>query len=376
MCHNTTTAHKAATPPQIGPAMPEYAPVRLPHYDGRGSGPHSLLADVVAWTGSEPMRGLLHQFGGALPGTGTAEDLAYLEAFSADHWDFRAGRERHETAPAPLGPAQERAAIEAALALGLGAEARPRLRHYTHVLVLGGLVASCLFRTRFAAELLADGITADNVTGVGGFRPLGDPDREHAAFSGLTCGDFEVDAIEAGLKRAFAIAGEPVVHEGGDPHREPGRAWKVATYQAGPVTVRAVAAPSSAPDRRRADTVDTCRFWADRVADLAPGDSVLVVTSAPYTAFQHCDAITHMGLPYGCAVDTVGVDPARLPEPHFRKEPTASGYLQEVRSAIRSMQRLYGIAYAAAQAPPPLPRQKHTRSAPYDDNTPHVSRVR
>jgi hypothetical protein len=321
------------------------------------------------------MRHLLAQFGGALPGTGTAEDLAYLEAFSADHWDFRAGRERHETAPAPLNPGQERVATAAALALGLGAEGTPRRRHYTHVLVLGGLVASCLFRTRFAAELLASGIRADNVTGVGGFRPLGGPDRESAALSGIPCGDFEVDAIEASLKRAFGIKGEPAVDEGGDPHREPGRAWKVATFATGPVTVRAVAAPSSQPDRRRADTVDTCRFWADRVADLAPGDSVLVVTSAPYTAFQHCDAITHMGLPYGCAVDTVGVDPATLPEPHFRKVHTASGYLQEVRSAIRSMQRLYGIAYAAAQAPHQLPRQKHPRSAAYDSNVSHISRV-
>jgi hypothetical protein len=121
----------------------------------------------------------------------------------------------------------------------------------------------------------------------------------------------------------------------------------VASYEAGPVTVRAVAAPSSAPDRRRADTVDTCRFWADEVVDLTPGDSVLVVTSAPYTAFQHCDAIAHMGLPYGCTIDTVGVDPATLPEPHFRKRHSASGYLQEIRSAIRSMRRLH---YAAATA--------------------------
>lgn len=331
--------------------MTEFAPVRLPHYDGRAAGPLSLLADVTAWTGSPPMRALLDQYGGALPGTCTAADLDYLEAFSAAHWDFRAGRERHETAPRPLGREQERTITAAALALGLGAETKPRREHYTHVLVLGGLVASCLFRTRFAAELLADGIGADNVTGVGGFRPLGGPDLETAAVTGLDGGVFEVDAIEASLKRAFDIGSEPEIDQGGDPHRAPGTAWKVATYEAGPLTVRAVAAPSSEPERRRADTVDTCRFWADRVIELAPDDSVLVVTSAPYTAFQHCDAIAHMGLPYGCAVDTVGVDPATLPEPHFRKRHTASGYLQEVRSAIRSMRRLYKAARAAAEVP-------------------------
>lgn len=329
--------------------MHGFGPVRLPHYDGRAAGPHSLLADVAAWAGSEPMRRLLEPHGGALPGTGTADDLAYLEAFSAVHWDFRAGRERHETAPAPLDAEQERLVADAAIALGLGADAKPRRRHYTHVLVLGGLVASCLFRTRFAAEILADGVTADNVTGVGGFRRLGGADLEAAAVTGLPRHGFEVDAIEASLKRAFDLRGEPRVDEGGDPHAAPGRAWKVATYEAGPTVVRAVAAPSSEPGRRRADTVDTCRFWADEVVDLAPDDSVLVVTSAPYTAFQHCDAIAHMGLPYGCAVDTVGVDPAALPEPHFRKAHTASGYLQEVRSAIRSMRRLYDAAAASAR---------------------------
>ncbi|HEY1095541.1 MAG TPA: hypothetical protein VGE61_12640 [Glycomyces sp.] len=370
MSHNNAPAHKAATPSQIGPAMPEFAPVRLPHYDGQG--PHSLLADVAAWTGSEPMHRLLALFGGRLPGTGTAEDLAYLEAFSAAHWDFRAGRERHETAPQPLAPEHEYTATQAALALGLGAAARPRLAHYTHVLVLGGLVASCLFRTRFAAELLASGVGADNVTGVGGFRPLGTTDLESAVLSGIDCGGFEVDAIEASLKHAFNIGGDPLIDEGGDPLLDPGRAWKVATYMAGPVVVRAVAAPSSQPGRRRADTVDTCRFWADRVVELAPGDSVLVVTSAPYTAFQHCDAITHMGLPYGCTVDTVGVDPATLPEPHFRKSHTASGYLQEVRSAIRSMRQLYHSAHAAVQAPiRPVESAAGRRLTPRRTQRPH-----
>jgi hypothetical protein len=350
MCHNTTTAHKAATTPQIGPAMTGFGPVRLPHYDGRADGPHAILADVAAWAASEPMRRLLEPHGGALPGTGTADDLAYLEAFSAVHWDFRAGRERHETDLRPLDPEQERFVADAAIALGLGADAKPRRSHYTHVLVLGGLVGSCLFRTRYAAEILADGVSADNVTGVGGFRPLAGPELETAVASGLPRPEFEVDAIEASLKRAFDIEGEPRVSQGGDPYTAPGRAWKVATYRAGAVAVRVVAAPSSQPDRRRADTVDTCRFWAAEVADLAPGDSVLVVTSSPYTAFQHCDAIAHMGLPYGCAVDTVGVDPAALAEPHFRKGHTAAGYLQEVRSAIRSMQRLYEAARAAAQA--------------------------
>lgn len=320
--------------------MPEYAQVPLPP----SANAEAATGGIEAWIGSEPMRDLLAEFGGALPGGGLRAELDYLEAFSLEHWDFRAGRERFETEAERFDPARERFVDEAARALGLRGGTRPRLPHYTHVLVLGGMVGSCLFRTRFAAELLAGGVTADDVTGVGGFRPFSDGESALAERAGLGDGRFEVDAMETGVKRAFGIATEPKTEEEGDPLRDPGRSWKIASYTVGPMTVRAVAAPSSEPERRRADTADTCRFWAERVAGLGPGDSVLVVTSSIYVPFQHCDAVACMGLPYGCEIDTVGVDPASLPETGFRSEYTAGDRLQEIRSAIRSMRRLHQVA--------------------------------
>lgn len=289
------------------------------------------------------MRALVADFGGALPDD-PAERLAYLESFSAEHWDFRAGRERFATDAERLDPDRERFVVEAALALGLGGERRPRSDRYTHVLVLGGLLSACLLRARHAAALLADGVRADHVTGLAGFRPCNDRDREFAELTGVTGARFEIDAMEAGLERAFALRGEPDVEAGGEPGRDPHRAWRIAAYRSGDMTVSAVAAPSSEPERRRADTADTCRFWADRVADLGPGDSVLVVTSAIFVPFQHADALAFMGLPYGCEVETVGVDTTALPEARFRKEYTGGAYLQEIRSAIRSMRRLHRIA--------------------------------
>lgn len=337
--------------------MPKYASVPLPRYDGDRSGPETVLAGIDRWTASEPMRDLVADFGGHLPGAGTAANLDYLEDFSADHWDFRAGRERFETGAERFGPERESSVYEAALALGLAGGSRPGKDRYTHVLVLGGLFSSCLFRTRFAAELIEGGIAAPRVTGVGGFRPLGDQDAQIAALEGVADCRFEVDAMEAGLRRAFGITAEPEIERGGDPEVDPGRAWKVATCTTDTVTVQAVAAPSSEPERRRANTVDTCRFWADRVADLGPADRVLVVTSSLFVPFQHCDALSHMGLPYGCGVETVGVDTTRLPESHYRKNYSASAYLQEARSAIRSMRRLYDVA---------------KRQHPREQDSPHV----
>ncbi|WP_100444821.1 hypothetical protein [Glycomyces xiaoerkulensis] len=321
--------------------MPSYAQVPLPQSDG----PEAVIAGIADWIGSEPVRDLAAAFGGALPG-GTAANLDYLEAFSAAHWDFRAGRERFETGAERFDPSTERLVREAALALGLGGEPKPGRQHYTHVLILGGLVSSCLFRTRFAADLLADSVAAEQVTGVGGFRPFNHRDREFAELTGVAAGRFEVDAMAAGLELAFEPKGEPEVERGGDPDRDPNRAWKITAYTAEALTVRSVAAPSSEPEQRRADTADTCRFWADHVADLGTGDSVLVVTSSIFIPFQHGDALSYMGLPYGCEVDTVGVDTTTLPETYFRKEYTASGYLQEIRSAIRSMRRLHRVAAA------------------------------
>ena len=325
--------------------MPEYARVPLP----QSTSAKAAITGIETWIGSAPLRDLLADFGGSPPGGGLAAELEYLEAFSSEHWDFRSGRERFESEPERFAPDRERRIHEAARALGLRDRSRPRLAHYTHVLVLGGMVGSCLSRTGFAAELLAGGVTAEHVTGIGGFRPFGAEEAELAERAGIEGGRFEFDAMEAGVERAFGVTTGPKIEAEGDPHRDPNRSWRIVSHTVGPMTVRAVAAPSSDPDRRRADTADTCRFWAEHVVDLKPGDSVLVVTSSPYVPFQHSDAVACMGLPYDCEIDTVGVEPETGP----RDRRAAGACLQEIRSAIRSMRRLReaALAQAAARAP-------------------------
>jgi hypothetical protein len=101
-----------------------------------------------------------------------------------------------------------------------------------------------------------------------------------------------------------------------------------------------IAAPSSDPGRRRANTADTCRFWTEEVTPLRGGERILVVTTALYVPFQHCDALTMIGLPYGCVVDTIGHDPSILDDDLFLPAPTPAHHLQELRSTILSMRRL------------------------------------
>jgi hypothetical protein len=211
---------------------------------------------------------------------------------------------------------------------------------YQYLIVLGGLAHACLRRTGYAAHLLRTGLTVGGeIAALGSFRPLTALEREVLAGAGIDGCATEVDALDAGVRAAFQCSAP--VAETGNIDADPHRSWSARRYRppAGP-PARVLAAPSSEPAVRRAHTADTQRFWAGQVS-LSPDDRVLVVTAPIYVPFQHCDALRTLGVPYGCGIDTVGVDPGlatgALPEPTL----TPGRYLQEIRSAIRAMRALH-----------------------------------
>ncbi|WP_428964705.1 hypothetical protein [Micromonospora fluostatini] len=325
---------------QVPPPAEPAGQVPLPNGPAGATG-DVLRAGVAAWVTSAPLRALVTGFGGDWPAGPLADVLAALDDFSARHWDFRGGRERPEAREPVLDPATAAQVLAAATALGLVRPAAPRLPGYAHLLVLGGLAHACVRRVAYAARLLRTGPTVGGEVAVlGSFRPLAPAEVRALAGVGIHGCATEVDALDAGVRRSFGVT-RPVRAEGHDADH-PHRAWSARTYQPvdGP-PVRVLAAPSSEPDRRRAHTADTQRFWAEHVR-LTTGDPVLLVTAPIYVPFQHCDALRTLAVPYGCGIDTVGVDPAAaevagLPEPTL----TPGRYLQEIRSAIRAMRALH-----------------------------------
>ncbi|MEU8263881.1 hypothetical protein AB0C02_25055 [Micromonospora sp. NPDC048999] len=300
-----------------------------------------IAAGVRAWVESSPLRGLVGHFGGGWPTGDLSTVLAALDDFSARHWDFRQGRERPDAQEPAFDPATVRLVRDAATALGLVRAVPPALPRYTHLLVLGGLAHACLRRTAYAAHLVQ---TVADISGevavLGSCRTLSPAESQTLADVGVHDCATEVDALDAGVRTAFGVSTPS--EETGEEANHPHSAWSSRTYRpAGLPPVRVLAAPSSEPDRRRAHTADTQRFWAEHVR-LRAGDPVLMVTAQIYVPFQHCDALRTLALPYGCGVDTVGVDPAPaalagVPEPTL----TPGRYLQEIRSAIRSMRALH-----------------------------------
>ncbi|MEV6519976.1 hypothetical protein AB0M37_29765 [Micromonospora chalcea] len=304
-----------------------------------------LLAGIRSWVESTPVRGLVAHFGGDWPDGDLAAVLAGLDAFSARRWDFRQGRERPDAREPAFDPATAEVVLSAA-ALGLVRAVAPARSGYAHLLVLGGLAHACLRRTAYAAMLArtAAGVTGE-VAVLGSFRPLSAAECRTLDAAELSGCATEVDVLDAGVRLAFGV--DAPDDERGEPAGHPHRAWSSRTYRpAGLPPVRVLAAPSSEPDRRRAHTADTQRFWAEHVR-LRAGDDVLMVTAPIYVPFQHCDALRTLAVPYGCGIETVGVDPAAraavdVPEPTL----TPGRYLQEIRSALRSMRALHATLTA------------------------------
>ncbi|MFI6332526.1 hypothetical protein ACIBBG_30000 [Micromonospora chersina] len=311
-----------------------------------GTTPAELTAGVRAWVDSPPMRALVGHFGGDWPAGDLSAVLAGLDDFSARHWDFRGGRERPDAREPAFDPATVGLVLDAATALGLVRAVPPTLPRYAHLLVLGGLAHACLRRTAYAAHLARTVAGVDGEVAVlGSFRALSLVESRMLADLGVHGCATEVDALDAGVRVAFGV--DAPSEEIGEAADHPHRAWSSRTYRpAGLPPVRVLAAPSGEPDRRRAHTADTQRFWAGHVR-LREGDPVLMVTAPIYVPFQHCDALRTLAVPFGCGIDTVGVDPAldtpvRVPEPTL----TAGRYLQEIRSAVRSMRALHGLLAA------------------------------
>ena len=331
-------------------------------------------ADIEAWLASEPLAVLVREFGGdparyaaagaanaaAERAAGQAAEadavergaaslagrLAALDAFT-ERWDTRRGRERNLAEELELKPGQEELIVDASNALGLRGDP-PKYDRYDHMLMLGGLVRACVARPSYAAHLIREGeITAGEVTTLGAHRPFVGNEFEQAEQLGWGALTEEYEALDAGTRRAFEL-GEPEREEG-ERTADVGGTWGVKHYRtADGLPVRVVAAPSSEPAVRRADTADSYTFFAEYVAKLAPGERLLLISTAIYVLPQHVAALRILALPYGVEVDTIGGKPTnrpKLPLSHY----SATKYLLEVRSTVRALRRLVPLLDTGGQ---------------------------
>lgn len=112
--------------------------------------------------------------------------------------------------------------------------------------------------------------------------------------------------------------------------------WAITRYRnIIPITI--LAAPSSEPEKRRANTADTFVFW-EKLKDKQKGKQLLLVTSQIYVPYQQLEAVRILGLMYEYNIETVGFP--REWSSNIQGLQTAANYLQEIRSTLLSMNKL------------------------------------
>ena len=318
--------------PQLGPSRPAPPRLDLPEWRADSDDAVRVTADIDAWAHSAALSELVAVFGGS-PADGA--DLDALDAFSKRIWEFREGRERDQSVERQLTTEQINAVATHAAVLGLAGRESPRRRHYDAVILTGGMVRAGIVKPRFAVELMAQGIRFNRVVFLGAHRPFSPEERLLARTLGVP-GDDEISGMHEGVRRAFHLGDPSDVTISPKPTGP--AAWGRWRWAHVEPAVEVVAAASADPAHRRANTADTCRFWADRYADDAR--SVLVVTTPIYVPYQSAVAVETLGLGSGMTVETVGVSATASDLGASTQPFTARHHLQELRSAIRGMASL------------------------------------
>ena len=321
----------------------DFAPVVPPAWGTAARSPETVLESIDSWLENQPLAELVGAFGGEQPRGEMAERLAWLDDFSATRWDYRAGQERNLARSEDFDDHTRELVLAAAKALQLMSTSPPERRDYTHVLILGGLVRACILRPQFAAKLVDGGLQATSVAALSAYRDLRGDENDLIRQLEIPEKRNEMEVMEHGLVAAFGL-GAP---ESDERHTEAGLEWAtslIRTWRKAGLVIQLVIAPSPEPLVRRANTADTYAYWADVCAHIGPDDTILLVTSSIYLPFQHADAVRMLALPHGCSVETVGIDFSDHHLGALRQPFKPTNYLQEIRSAIRSVRALHAKA--------------------------------
>ena len=319
-----------------------------------------IAAQMVSWLTSVPMHELASLYEVDLNRPATLHDtLATLQPL-IEKWDFRraalqagtgqpddrselaTGAARWSVGTAGLSERDEPVAMESLRDLGLWYGRQPRHTKYDLIVVLGGARLSGLLRAQLVRRQVEQGyLQPASVVLLGSTRPITDGERD-ATNTYAPAAETELDLMVAGAEQEFGIDAATAVVEDHRDTQQPNLNWSIKRFApvgVGPAReVVAVAAPSSAPRERRANTADAYRFFVEHWR-LAAQARLLLVTTQHYVPYQHLEAVRNLALPYDIELETVGVPVEWL---NALQRPLGVAHLlQEVRSAVQAAGRLY-----------------------------------
>jgi len=307
-------------------------------------------SNIQDWLSASSLQELTESFGSTAPLGSSLEELSRWYLDFSDCWDFRGHQNQAFDQKVGEGArwllnnddlteGQKELALRAALDLGLMDNSVPAKPESDFIWVLGGAKLSCLLRTRLAAQTIQSSHKPPQaVVLLASSRPIGDAERDATKTYSPTA-ETEYDL--------FISAAERELHVGNNYHEDryddginPNNSWIVRKYEMNEYDVFIIAAPSSEPDKRRANSADTYEFFFERFR--APeGSSILLSTSQIYVPYQHSEAIRTIAFPHKIYLDTIGFPPEWGGDLQGMNEPT--NYLQEIRSTIQSINRFLAL---------------------------------
>lgn len=308
----------------------------------------SMYNTINQWISSEALSELVNCFNDKIPNKlSITEKSSWLLDFS-DRWDFRKlqqqamAKDINEGArwlvdSSSLSDVQILEVEKAKKCLGLIGVERPTQKHYDYILVLGGAKLSCLLRPRLAADVLSEiKIHPRIVAMLAAFRPVAESEKI-VTNSYAPHAKTEFDLINAGAEASFPILKEYSEDKFVD-DEHPNKSWIIRRYAAHDDAphIISLAAPSSEPNKRRANSADTYEFFFSKFS-VPEGASLLLITSQIYVPYQQMEAIRTVAIPHNVSIETVGFPSDWGGSAQGMNEPT--NYLQEIRSTIQSINR-------------------------------------
>jgi hypothetical protein len=300
------------------------------------------------WVYSDEFIEILKSFGGEVSKQQPFEAMISELVKFSDVWDYRAKQKaaydlktkeaaRWLITDCDITEEQSAVVLQNIGKLGLVDNGHPKCLNYDYIAVLGGARLSCLLRPRYANQLIKNNkITPKAVVMLSGMRPISDTERE-ATDSYAKNAATEYDLINRGAELSLNLV-DGYVEEKYDAQNI-NESWAIRTYNMLEYDFRviSVSAPSSNPNNRRANSADTFNFFLERFK-VAPGSSILLVTSQIYVPYQQLEALRTWALPHSVIVETVGFPNEWAGKMQGMLQP--SNYLQEIRSTLQAMQRM------------------------------------
>lgn len=298
----------------------------------------ALEESIACWVYDEEFKKLLKQFGIAIRSDYPLEEYIKRLWEEIQIWDFRKGRERWSIGAEDNRIEANKDEIESvSKRLGLLDITETVIEDPDYILPLGG-ARMTNYDTPLKAKELIDTHGWSDITVVGLSTERKKTERDAPFFKKYAPGaETEFEAMCGGVQKVFGLSELCIKTRNTNSNPFLCSESRVYSQTYKKCRIAAVAAPSSEPDKRRANTIDTFVYF-QKMFDVGNECKVILTTNCIYVPFQTM-AIMQIALERNIMIDCVGAEGhAVIPEGK------SSSYLQEIKATVDAIYNITKVA--------------------------------